>query len=361
MLDTKKHNKMSFPIFYFNSTGKGVGVIGRVFSSSTNLRHLNISRNPDIGDDGLLEFVEKVQECHDNDEGQVFPSLEYLDLSQCNIGPKGVKSFSNLFLNIGENTIPRNTFLTLKLNENPIANEGMRSLSHLISSNVFSSSKDRSSMLVSLSLQQCNIDDEGIEILTSAVKEHGCAGLCELDMAKNKIGERGSEMLGKCFQAGSWKTLNNLNLASNPLGTNGSLAICEGVRSLKKIEHLNLCETNCGAEGAIAAISLQNVVSLRLFNNKLGSIGFEKIAANIEGGHVSIVNLDLGGNSAKEEAVVTLLKAISIKNGTCKNSSLKVLEIGGNEMGPDAEKALRNLQEIYPDLDVARDRPKRQN
>ena len=77
------------------------------------------------------------------------------------------------------------------------------------------------------------------------------------------------------------------------------------------LESLDLSQTSCGAQGAAAAVKCTKLTSLRLFNNKLGSDGFETLVPLLKGGHASLVNLDLGGNDASEEAVVKLLNSIA--------------------------------------------------
>ena len=106
------------------------------------------------------------------------------------------------------------------------------------------------------------------------------------------------------------------------------------------------------------------LTTLRLFNNRLGSDGFYAIAPLLQGGHPSIENLDLGGNTADEDAVVALLNSIADNNtGTTINegnnftSTLSVLEIGGNKFGNDAMEALNRLKLVFPKLDVAHDKP----
>ena len=337
-----------------------MGCIGATFSMSPYLQHLNLSRNPDMGDDGILNLckgsTEKRSRTSDESEKKVFSGLTYLDLSQCNLGAVGVQALSDFILRFRDNE----KLFTLKLNENPIGNQGMRSLANMISSSIFEKSRDISSVLVSLSLQKCDIDDEDIHILTSSVAEVGCSGLQELELANNQFGEKGGKLLALSFQSQQvWSTLSELNLAGNKLGSETVVDLCAGISNLGTINILNLCETSCGADGAMAALRLNNVKSLRLFNNKLESNGFELIAPLLEGGHSSLVNLDLGGNSAKEKAVVSLLSAL-LKDKPMKNSNLQVLEIGGNEIGSEAEGILKELARKVPSLDIARDRPKQQ-
>jgi hypothetical protein len=124
--------------------------------------------------------------------------------------------------------------------------------------------------------------------------------------------------------------------------------------------NLDLSGTSCGIEGAKAALRSSGLVTLRLFNNKLGSAGFHSIATLLRGGHQSIENLDLGGNNADEESVVAVLNAIADKTEIGLASKLSVLEIGGNKFGDEAQEALETLRRVWPSLDVAHDKPVRE-
>merc|ERR1712194_711668 len=105
------------------------------------------------------------------------------------------------------------------------------------------------------------------------------------------------------------------------------------------------------------ALMSGSLSTVRLFNNRLGSDGFRAISRYLRGGHPSIVNLDLGGNDSEEEAVVALLDAIATKYNDDAVSKLAVLEIGGNEFGNVAMKALEQVKLVWPKLDVAHDKP----
>ena len=67
-------------------------------------------------------------------------------------------------------------------------------------------------------------------------------------------------------------------------------------------------------------------------------------------------SLDLCGNDAEESALVELIASIASPGKECK---LRVLEIGGNQGGNAVEAAVKELKTVKPNLDVARDRPKR--
>ena len=89
---------------------------------------------------------------------------------------------------------------------------------------------------------------------------------------------------------------------------------------------------------------------LRLFNNELRSDGFQAIAAIIS--ESNLLELDLGGNEATVGDMLTLLRSIR----TSVRMSLTVLEIGANETNMEVEEEINRIKEVYPHLDIARDR-----
>lgn len=357
---------------------KGMTALGKTFGISPTILSLNLSRNTKVGDDGLASFcAAAIERSRNNSRASeerelgptVFPVLKQLNLSECNITSCGLKSLSEFLLLGKERVVSSNSHsnssnanLSLQLNSNPIGNGGMMSIAPLIS-------HSPSSVLISLSMIECDIGDEGIRALTSALENSGpCReGLQFLDLSKNKIGPEGGRLLGEslkrlCLETGSssWGSLTELHLAGNPLESEGVVGLCNGIyNNGSSVVNLNICETSCGSEGAIAALRLPTLTSLRLFNNKLGSEGFEKITPLLKGGHVNLVNLDLGGNSAETDAVVGLLRVFLEKmDGENTASALRVLEIGGNEIGDGAEVVFKEIEAQMPELDIARDRPK---
>jgi len=149
---------------------------------------------------------------------------------------------------------------------------------------------------------------------------------------------------------------------SNETVFQGSDSTSEDPGPLNKLntllKNLDLTDTNCGTEGACAALMSGGLTTLRLFNNKLGSDGFYSVSKLLQGGHPSIQHLDLGGNLADEDSVIALLDAVgTLKDDEARTSKLSVLEIGGNKFGERAEAALRRLKKVWPHLDVAHDKP----
>ncbi len=292
-----------------------------------------------------------------------FPSLEKLVLSECNIGPMGMLSLSNLLLGRENSRIKP---VDLSINSNPIGSRGCEALSKLCAV------PGRGSVLSHLQLSQCSIGNEGITLLSTAASANLCISLKVLDLSENSITSDGTRSLAASLLK-SWPTLVELNLSKNELESEGVASVLGALVSRDSaiksdpanernstLKILDLSCTSCGIEGAKAALRSGGLATLRLFNNKLGSVGFHSIATLLQGGHPSIENLDLGGNNADEVSVVAVLNAIAYKTENGPASKLSVLEIGGNKFGDEAQEALEKLRHAWPSLDVAHDKPVRE-
>ena len=349
----------------FIGRGKeGVRVIGKTFASSKSLTHLDLSRNNDIGDKGIICLANAAKESAENEIA--FPSLEKLILSECNIGPAGVESLAGIILGPNSN-IRRLKPIHLKLSSNPIGSEGCSELARLCAI------PNKGSLISDLQISQCSIGDEGIQLLANAATSNACVGLTALDLSENIITKEGVSVFAKSLVNSSWPDLVDLKLARNDLGCEGvtsvmAALITRGDRSNNEesaqkknstLQNLDLSCTNCTIEGAKAALMSGSLKSIRLFNNRLGSDGFHSISSLLQGGHPAINTLDLGGNDADEEAVVALLNSIADKRNDVHvdESKLSVLEIGGNKFGAKAVEALKELKQVWPLLDVAHDKP----
>ena len=343
----------------------GLRVIGSTFASSKFLTHVDLSRNNLVGSEGISSLCNAAKESVGHDD-MAFPSLDQLTLSECNIGSSGMQSLAEIILGGNDGKRRRSKRIQLAISSNPIDSEGCYPLSKLCAS------PKTGSMLSELRLSECFIADEGINLLARAAKANPCRGLSFLDVSQNSITKDGAKSLAESLLE-SWPDLVELNLAKNELGSKGVALVTEALfqRSDRPHEHsdilerknttlknLDLTRTNCEIEGAKAALMCGSLTTLRLFDNRLGSIGFRSISSLLEGGHPSIENLDLGGNSADEESVVILLDAISnTGTGGTPSSNLSVLEIGGNKFGEKAMEALQRMKRVWPKLDVAHDKP----
>ena len=311
-----------------------------------------------------------------------FSGLEQLILSECNIGVSGMEDLAKCLIKRGKDA-GQCQRVHLNLSSNPIGNRGCASISQLCAVPSFGS------VISKLQLSGCSIEDKGIKTLSSAAKCNPCIGLTALDLSNNSISHFGAEVLADLLHM-SWPDLVELNLAKNNIGSAGVVMIIQAllqrsditndhpmisnetimvIKSLVQqsdafsganstLKSLDLTETNCGIEGASAALMSGGLTSLRLFNNKLGSDGFYSVANLLRGGHPSIEHLDLGGNAADEDSVVALLDAIgNIQGDGTIINKLSVLEIGGNSFGDKADAALKRLKSVLPRLDVAHDKP----
>lgn len=349
-------------VVHWSSGRSGLHSIGKTLAPSSFLCHLDLSRNGSVGDEGIESFAIAATRSAGY-RNTAFPSLEKLILSECNIGPTGMQHLSILVLGSKNNRISP---IDLSINSNPIGPNGCEALSKLCAI------PGRGSVLSHLRLSQCSIGDEGIVLLSNAATANPCIGLTVLDISENNITSDGARTFAASL-VNSWPNLAELNFSKNELD-------CEGVTSVmgalvsrcdrmdndpakernSTLENLDLSGTSCGIEGAKAALRSSGLVTLRLFNNKLGSAGFHSIATLLRGGHQSIENLDLGGNNADEESVVAVLNAIADKTEIGLASKLSVLEIGGNKFGDETQEALEKLRRVWPSLDVAHDKPVRE-
>jgi len=366
----------------------GLQAIGNTFGSSNHLKQINLSRNQNIGNDGMITFATSIDTASSTANAAALPSLETLILSDCNIGPLGMQSLAQVLTPSTDDNIRRAQPINLTISTSPIGAEGCDTLSKLISIPRDKVGEDgggssSSSVLSHLFMSQCSIGDEGlVNLLQSAASTTmgHFSGLSVLDLSENSITKDGVKVLAGSLTR-SWPDLVELKLAKNELESEGVVALMKSLvtRSDKvdysteekkkknaTLDNLDISCTNCGIEGAKAALMSGGLTTLRLFNNRLGSDGFYAIAPLLQGGHPSIENLDLGGNNADEDAVVALLNSIADNNtasGTTINegsnftSNLSVLEIGGNKFRNDAMEALNRLKLVFPKLDVAHDKP----
>jgi Ran GTPase-activating protein (RanGAP) involved in mRNA processing and transport len=281
-----------------------------------------------------------------------FPSLEYLDLSNCEIDGEGVKALSQLLLSgsNGHNNGDQRK-ITLDLNSNPIGSDACQSLSSLCSPRL-----DKDSIIKSLSLKKCSIGDDGFQVFAKGLLGKSCGGLCKLDLTGNGFGPKGLIDFADAMKTGL-RDLRDLCLADNSVKEEGVIALSSALRDNNlNLSVVDLSNTHCGSLGAKSILQCNTLSSIRLFNNNLGCAGFEVIGSLLEEGNSSVSHLDIGGNRAKNGAVAALLRVI-LQIGDTGLSNLHTLELGGNEIGEEVESVLKDLQEKRPGLDIPRDRP----
>jgi hypothetical protein len=317
-------------------------IVNLLANNNQRLHTINLSRN-----DKIRTYFESV---NDN-EIKLFPNIKDLDLSECNLGDKAIKAFGTMLSTKPEDN-PRK--LILRISSNPIGSTGAGSL--------FSCLRDDS--ISELYLSNCEIGDEGLDHLVNGKLE----GLEILDLSSNNIGHSSLTKLAAALDDGSISLtkLKELNLADNKFDNEStqSLARCLGKLQAEgaiQLEKVDMSGTSCGMTGASDLISLCRLYDLRLFNNNLESEGFLSVAKTLRGGHPTLQYLDLGGNHADEASVVSLLHALTMKSEAEFTNKLNTLVIGGNKGGPAIEDMVEQVHEIFPVMDIARDKAKQLN
>ena len=306
---------------------KGMGLTGfRAIAQLdiASLRHVNASRNA-LGSDALP--VDAV------------PALLYrhvlsLDISSCEISSELAKE---LVSKLGDAC----SLQTLNISHNPIGDEGFGALVSYLP------------RLEVLRVSSCRLREQSI---TQLLQEQRCSYMV-LDVSNNAL-----------TAASPWKAclatllpqLQELNVSGNTaLESDGVLGIVEGLSSSSNavvLKELDLSQTKCGADAAVAALSCTQ--SLRLFDNQLGKDdGFAALATtNLPS---TLMALDVAGNGADQASVVLLLRSVLRQLGDDK-CSLTSLVVGGNAGGDDVEAVMREIQAVRPKLDVARDKKGKQ-
>lgn len=365
----------------------GFLAIGQAFGASKQLSKLDLSRNNGAGDDGVVAFCKAAQRAASPLNVLPFQALTFLDLSDCQIGPRGIRVLAESFsgyeedCNSGECSVTSEGSgsarlpLVLLLNSNPCIGRSPEDLSAF--RYFLQPPSLEYSHLTTLKLTHCDINDEGIKALCSAVDNGGCSGLLSLDLSHNRIGVEGAKFIAEalaCNVLGSTSayrckltTLQELYLAGNPIESDGAVAIAASLKQREvedevhantsniALQVLDLSKTCCGHDGAAAILKCGCLTLVRIFDNNLCSAGFQHMCPLLKGGHPSLNLLDLSGNRAEDAAVCALLN--TLMEDRAWESSLRVLELGGNKFGSDSEDAVKRLKEKRPELDIARDRP----
>mmetsp|Transcript_49013 Transcript_49013/g.59326 ORF Transcript_49013/g.59326 Transcript_49013/m.59326 type:complete len:227 (+) Transcript_49013:860-1540(+) len=211
-----------------------------------------------------------------------------------------------------------------------------------------------------LSLRNCQIQNNDLTSLLSSIAGHD--NLLSLNLTRNRVTFRDEESPTSLPNLlPRFTKLTELQMAENPCGGAGVATIC---RSLPpQLHRLDLSRTDCGCEGAIAALRCgSGVTHLRLFDNSLRSAFGDIVRCLLNGtsdgenGGRFLEELDLGGNRGGKEHVQALLRGLCDDENLLKE--LRVLEMGGNELaGDECDRLLEELKACREGLDVARDRP----
>jgi hypothetical protein len=297
---------------YKGASNGAMTTIGECLATErySSLISLDLSRNEGIGENGgidaLLEafrlacrHISPTSESSGGNDTSgccvAFRRLRTLNLAHCSLSSACADKLVSLLLanveanddgKIGGVTTGRSR-LELVLNSNPkVGSNGCNSMGRLLS------------QLSSLSMVECNIGNDGVSALLEAAKAGGgCSGLVTLDLSSNHITREGAAALSAALVLENGTallaSLRELRLSENDIGGEGVDSICRTLvqapqwkgddddesGSNRTLTTLELCNTNCGAIGAVAAIKCGALEKLRLFGNRMGSPGI--IAAEL--------------------------------------------------------------------------------
>lgn len=325
------------PLVDIDLSYKGMGSTGLmsvlvVLGLSQNLERLNLSRNPSICSCRLRLREELAAGT------KLFHNLKELDLSDCNIDDE-------FFEDLLDFVRPMNVF-SLRVSNNL----NITKLPLQLSDN---------GSLQKLDLSGCRISEDTLARM-SQLETFCLPTLQVLDLSNNEITSTGAESLAMALQHRSGTSLaphlRELNLSRNRFGQGATLSIVSALATLPEpIESLDLSDTECGSDGAVAAVFHSRALKLLLYGNNLASKGFEALTDSfLQCSKIEILSLDLAGNNAAAPAVLGLLN--SLKREDCQ---LQALVIGGNENNEAVEEEIASLKQVHPQLDIARDKIRR--
>jgi len=367
--------------------------LAAALASNNTLRVLAFG-DKNLGDDGVQRFC----------DAWANTALETLDLSFKSIGAKGCESLAAMLSRSGLRRVfldrnciddvgAKNLFvgisrcsslLEVRLGSNKITGEGVRNAaellhmsSHRLESIDFSGNPigdDGAAVLADLlghhsnpagslkylNLCKCGIGDSGaIKLLRAvAANSSSIAGLV-LDLSGNAITGAAGAAAGSAIGSGC---LQSLLLAENALSWGGIKSMAEAAASGGRSVHLAALDLS--QNGIDAGIDASNSECLRslvrcvraktlsLLGNALGGDMVFAIAEELRDSNDVIETLSLAGTGLSGACVSKILPLF----GSPQHPSLRVLELGGNQLGEEGETAVRALKAANPLLDVAKDK-----
>ncbi|XP_049324661.1 NACHT, LRR and PYD domains-containing protein 12-like [Astyanax mexicanus] len=260
--------------------------LASVLISDSALLELDLSNN-DLQDSGvqLLSAGLKSSHC----------KLQILRLSSCNLG---VKTCETLGLDLVENS----SLKELDLSNNDLQDSGVELLSTRL--------KSSHCKLQILRLPSCNLKVYTCETLESVFKLEN-SSLKELDLSNNNLQDSGVELLFDGLKSSHCK-LQILRIAS-----------------------CNLGEKTCKILGSVLNLEISSLKELDLSNNDLQDSGAELLSTGLKSSHCKLQILRLSGCMITEIGCSSLASALS-----SKPSHLKELDLTYNHPGESGEMLL---------------------
>ncbi|XP_048051941.1 NACHT, LRR and PYD domains-containing protein 12-like isoform X4 [Megalobrama amblycephala] len=332
-------------LFDCNITAEGCAALASALRSNSHLRELNLSLNK-IGDGGLMLLSDELKDPH--------CKLEKLTLRDCNITAEGCAALTS--------ALRSNSHLReLDLSGNKIGDKGLTLLSDGL--------KDPQCKLEKLTLFECNIIDEGVAALTSALRSN--SHLRELVLTGNKIGDEGLMLLSDGLKDPHCK-LEKLRLDNCNITAEGCAALTSALRSNSHLRELDLYENKIGDKGlkllsdglkdphckleklmlwycditaescaalASALRSNSHLRELDLTENKIGGQGLMLLSDGLKDPHCKLEILTL------DNCDITAVGCAALASALRSNKHLTELHLFGNNLGYASVKSLFALKD----------------
>jgi Ran GTPase-activating protein (RanGAP) involved in mRNA processing and transport len=185
-----------------------------------------------------------------------------------------------------------------------------------------------------LNLKHNEIGDKGTKILIEALAPQDAAGahqhLIELNLDDNQVGDLGAESIGQLLRCCG---IQWLHLRTNRIGSVGARHIADGLRDCSSMH------------------------TLLLGDNRIGNDGFEAISEVIRDGH-HLITLDAGSNDISDEGLTRICEALRKDDVPLRKLILRVNRILSPGMIQFAEaltEANKNLLELDLGANMIRD------
>ncbi|XP_062895928.1 NACHT, LRR and PYD domains-containing protein 12-like isoform X2 [Mobula hypostoma] len=291
------------------------------------------------------------------------PSLTELDLGANKLGDSGVKLVSEALRNpeckiqklwlydVGLtangakdliSTLSTNRSLTeLSLNDNNLGDSGVKLLSAAL--------RISKCKLQKLWLRNVGLTDSGVEDLASVLSTN--PSLTELNLGANELGDSGVKLVSAAL-SNSKCCIQKLWLFDVSLTANGAKDLISTLSTSRSLKELSLNDNNLGDSGVkLVSAALRdsecNIQKLWLWNVGLTDSGAGDLNATL-GGNPSLTVLNLNNNKLEDSGVK--LVSAALKKSRCKLQELGLRDVGLTDSGAkDLASALstnRSLMEL---------------
>ena len=166
MLGSESSGTVNTTLEHFYLSVCRIGPVGaqhlaQALCVNTSVKTLDLSRNP-LGNEGAKALAEMLGGNGAESSGTVNTTLEHFDLSVCRIGPVGARHMAQA---LRVNTSVK----TLTLSDNPLGDEGAKTLAEMLGGSVAESSGTVNTTLEHVDLSDCRIGSVGAQHLAQAL------------------------------------------------------------------------------------------------------------------------------------------------------------------------------------------------